>query len=223
MSLEDKIRAENCDVLRKSRLPCTIITGFLGAGKTTFLNNILTKSHDRKLAVIENEFGEVGVDKLLINEDMIEKDSVDVVLMPNGCMCCRVRGDLIKCLQEIHAKGNLDGIIIEMSGLSEVAPVLQTFFVDEWTQRHLKIDAVICVIDCRMAYTLINNYHDHNENINNNTNNIPIESDISVTLQSADTHQLLVDQLNLSDVVLMNKADAIHPTDLVKLKQNIIS
>jgi len=151
MSISDKIKAENCDVLRKSRLPCTIITGFLGAGKTTFLNNILTKSHGKKLAVVENEFGEVGVDKLLIKDDMIQNDSTDVVLMPNGCMCCRVRGDLIKCLKDIHSRSNLDGILIEMSGLSEVAPVLQTFFVDEWTQAHLKIDSVICVIDSRMA------------------------------------------------------------------------
>lgn len=151
MSTADRIRAEHCAVLRAARLPCTVITGFLGAGKTTFLNNVLTQAHGRKLAVLENEFGAVGVDKLLIDAASVQREAADVVLMPNGCMCCRVRGDIIASLKAIHAQGGLDGVLIELSGLSEVAPVLQTFFVDEWVQQHLKIDSVICVIDCRMS------------------------------------------------------------------------
>jgi len=137
-------------------MPCTLITGFLGSGKTTFLNNILTKNTTKKLAVIENEFGEVGVDKQLIQKDLIQEDSTDVVLMPNGCMCCRVRGDLVLALKKIVCSPNpVSGIMIELSGLSEVAPVLQTFFVDEWVQSRLQIDSVVCVIDSRIAFQVL--------------------------------------------------------------------
>jgi hypothetical protein len=101
------------------RLPCTIITGFLGAGKTTVLNHILTKHHGKKYAVIENEVGEVGIDQdILRGGNRLEREVREVILMPNGCLCCRVRGDLVEALKRIcldHA--DFDGVFIELSGL----------------------------------------------------------------------------------------------------------
>jgi G3E family GTPase len=131
-------------------IPVTILTGFLGAGKTTLLNRILTEQHGEKIAVIENEFGETGVD----NEILVRDEKEQIVEMNNGCLCCTVRGDLVRILGELagkRKKGSLkfDRVIIETTGLANPGPVAQTFFMDEKIHEQYLLDAVITVVDAK--------------------------------------------------------------------------
>jgi G3E family GTPase len=133
-------------------IPVTILTGFLGAGKTTLLNRILHEQHGEKIAVIENEFGETGVD----NEILVEDRDEQIVEMNNGCVCCTVRGDLVRILGELGAKrkqGKLafDRVIIETTGLANPGPVAQTFFMDEAVHDQYLLDAVVTVVDAKHA------------------------------------------------------------------------
>ena len=132
---------------RTAPIPVTLLTGFLGAGKTTLLNRILTERHGERIAVIENEFGEVGVD----NELLLGSDET-IVEMNNGCICCTVRGDLIRILSDLAIRreaGLIDfaRVIIETTGLADPGPVAQTFFADEDVARCYKLDAVVTVVD----------------------------------------------------------------------------
>lgn len=131
-------------------VPVTILTGFLGAGKTTLLNRILSENHGEKIAVIENEFGEAGVD----NEILVEDREEQIVEMNNGCLCCTVRGDLVRILGELGRKrrrGELDfgRVLIETTGLANPGPVAQTFFMDEGVHGEYLLDAVITVVDAK--------------------------------------------------------------------------
>src|SRR6187402_591423 len=128
-----------------SRVPVTVLTGFLGSGKTTLLNRILSEKHGKRIAVIENEFGEVGVDHQLViqgEEELFE--------MNNGCICCSVRGDLIRILGRLlKRKDRLDGILIETTGLADPGPVAQTFFTDDEIKARFRLDSIVTVVDAK--------------------------------------------------------------------------
>src|SRR5271167_2919290 len=127
------------------QVPVTVLTGYLGAGKTTLLNRILTENHGRKYAVVINEFGELGVD----NDLVVDADE-EVFEMNNGCVCCTVRGDLIRIIAGLMKRSKkFDGIIVETTGLANPAPVAQTFFVDEGVRARAKLDAIVTVADAK--------------------------------------------------------------------------
>jgi G3E family GTPase len=127
------------------KIPVTVLTGYLGAGKTTLLNRILSEPHGKKYAVIVNEFGEIGIDN-----DLVVGADEEVFEMNNGCICCTVRGDLVRILDGLmRRKGKFDAIIVETTGLADPAPVAQTFFIDENVGRRTKLDAVVTVADAK--------------------------------------------------------------------------
>ena len=127
------------------KTPVTVLTGYLGAGKTTLLNRILSEPHGKKYAVIVNEFGEIGIDN-----DLIVNADEEVFEMNNGCICCTVRGDLIRIIEGLmRRKGKFDAIIVETTGLADPAPVAQTFFVDEEVGKKTRLDAVVTVADAK--------------------------------------------------------------------------
>lgn len=148
-----------------SRIPVTILTGFLGAGKTTLLNRILSEEHGQRIAVIENEFGETGIDN-----DLLIQGEEQIVEMNNGCICCTVRGDLVRILGELAQKretGGLhfDRVIIETTGLADPAPVAQTFFVEQDIADNYLLDAIITVVDAKHALTQLEHCHEAEEQV----------------------------------------------------------
>ncbi len=143
------------------KIPVTVLTGYLGAGKTTLLNRILTERHGRKYAVIVNEFGDEGID----NDLVVDADE-EVFEMNNGCICCTVRGDLIRIISTlIKRKGALDGILIETTGLADPAPVVQTFFVDEDVKRKVSLDSVVTMVDARHFLDRVEDGHEALEQV----------------------------------------------------------
>src|SRR3569833_1400301 len=127
------------------QIPVTVLTGYLGAGKTTLLNRILTEDHGKRYAVIVNEFGEIGIDN-----DLVVGADEEVFEMNNGCVCCTVRGDLIRVLSGLmKRKGRFDAIIVETTGLADPGPVAQTFFVDEEVPAKTELDSVTTVVDAK--------------------------------------------------------------------------
>jgi G3E family GTPase len=147
-------------------IPTTILTGFLGSGKTTLLNRILSEHHGGRVAVIENEFGETGID----NELLVHDGDEQIVEMNNGCICCTVRGDLVRILTtlaERRAKGelNFERVIIETTGLADPAPVAQTFFVDDTVQESYTLDAIVTVVDAKHAEAQLSEHHEAQEQV----------------------------------------------------------
>ncbi len=168
-------------------IPVTVLTGFLGCGKTTLLNRILRENHGKRIAVIENEFGEIGVD----NELVIDADE-EIFEMNNGCICCTVRGDLIRILgQLMKRRDKFDHIIIETTGLANPAPVAQTFWVDEEMREQFELDAIITVVDAKHVW---------------------------LHLDDADECK---EQIAFADVILLNKTDLVAPEDLDRLEKRI--
>ncbi|KAK9281980.1 hypothetical protein L1049_004890 [Liquidambar formosana] len=147
--------SESSDVSTKippdDRIPATIITGFLGSGKTTLLNHILTADHGKRIAVIENEYGEVDIDGSLVAAKTTGAE--DIVMLNNGCLCCTVRGDLVRMISELvnKKKGRFDHIVIETTGLANPAPIIQTFYAEDQVFNDVKLDGVVTLVDAKHA------------------------------------------------------------------------
>ncbi len=169
------------------KIPVTVLTGYLGAGKTTLLNRILSEPHGKKYAVIVNEFGEIGIDN-----DLVVNADEEVFEMNNGCICCTVRGDLVRIIDGLmRRKGKFDAIIVETTGLADPAPVAQTFFMDENVGAKAKLDAVVTVADAKW---------------------------LKDRLKDAPEAK---NQIAFADVILINKTDLVSPEDLEELEARI--
>ncbi|NDJ61174.1 MAG: GTP-binding protein [Chloroflexi bacterium] len=173
----------------ETRVPVTVLTGFLGSGKTTLLNRILTENHGKKIAVIENEFGEVGIDN-----DLVIGAEEEIFEMNNGCICCTVRGDLIRILGHLmKRRDKFDYIMIETTGMADPGPVAQTFYVDDDMQQKLHLDAIVTLVDAKHIWEHIDDSDEAKE------------------------------QVAFADVILLNKTDLVAPEDLDKLEARIRS
>ena len=181
--------------ITKKKIPVAILTGYLGAGKTTLLNRILTEKHNRKIAVIVNEYGEVGIDNQLV------VDSEEEILeMNNGCICCTVRGDLIRILRTLvfsmdQGKVAFDRVLIETTGLADPAPVAQTFFMDELLSEIFEVDSIVTVVDkqaCPRTFWMIR-----------------------MKAQRA--------KIELADVIILNKTDLVSNNELKSLEQRLVN
>ncbi|OIT40268.1 PREDICTED: COBW domain-containing protein 1-like [Nicotiana attenuata] len=148
-------QSEDSDILTKippdNRIPATIITGFLGSGKTTLLNHILTADHGKRIAVIENEYGEVDIDGSLVAAKAAGAE--EIMMLNNGCLCCTVRGDLVRMIAELvsRKKGKFDHIVIETTGLANPAPIIQTFYTEDQVFNDVKLDGVVTLVDSKHA------------------------------------------------------------------------
>ena len=173
----------------------TILTGFLGSGKTTLLNHILDDStHGLRFAIIENEFGEVGIDEKIISE----KTDEELIEVMNGCICCTVRGDLVDSLKKLYSKiSQFDAVIIETTGLADPAPVAQTFFIDKAIRGMYTLDGVITVVDCKHIMTRLNEQKP--EGVGNEA----------------------VEQVAFADRILINKTDLIDAKDIPNIEARL--
>jgi G3E family GTPase len=170
------------------RIPATVVTGFLGSGKTTLINRILREHHGRKLAVIVNEFGEISIDGQLVIHD----EQAQLVEFNNGCLCCTVRGDLVETLGRLQERaGDLDGILIETTGLADPAPVASTFFAADEVKAGIRLDAFVTVVD---AVNLERNLTQCNE---------------------------AIEQVAFSDIILLNKVDLVSSEQVAPVEQHI--
>jgi G3E family GTPase len=177
------------DIEMNNRVPVTVLTGFLGSGKTTLLNRILSEHHGKRIAVIENEFGEIGIDhELVIGTDE------EIFEMNNGCICCTVRGDLIRILGNLmKRRDKFDYILIETTGLADPGPVAQTFFMDAEMRSQLELDGIVTVVDAKHIW------------------------------QHIDESDEAKEQIAFGDVILLNKTDLVDPKELGKLEKRVRS
>jgi G3E family GTPase len=173
--------------MAESQIPVTVLTGYLGAGKTTLLNRILSENHGKRYAVVVNEFGEIGIDN-----DLIVESDEEIYEMNNGCVCCTVRGDLIRVVEGLMKRpGGFDGILVETTGLADPAPVAQTFFMDDEVRTKAKLDAVVTVADAK-----------------------------HLTARLADAPEAQ-EQIGFADVILLNKTDLVSAGELADVEKRI--
>ncbi|AMM83664.1 GTP-binding protein [Martelella sp. AD-3] len=164
-------------------IPVTVLTGYLGSGKTTLLNRILSENHGKQYAVIVNEFGEIGIDN-----DLIVESDEEIYEMNNGCVCCTVRGDLIRVVEGLMRRPRFDGIIVETTGLADPVPVAQTFFMDDDVRAKTALDAVITLVDAK-----------------------------HLPLRLKDSREA-EDQIAFADIVLLNKTDLVSAEELADVE-----
>ncbi|MGB3387493.1 MAG: GTP-binding protein, partial [Pseudaminobacter sp.] len=171
----------------QTQIPVTVLTGYLGSGKTTLLNRILSENHGKRYAVIVNEFGEIGIDN-----DLIVESDEEIYEMNNGCVCCTVRGDLIRVVEGLMRRpGRFDAIVVETTGLADPVPVAQTFFMDDDVRSKTKLDAVVALVDAK-----------------------------HLPLRLKDSREA-EDQIAFADVVLLNKTDLVTPEELREVEATI--
>jgi G3E family GTPase len=171
----------------QSAIPVTVLTGYLGSGKTTLLNRILSEDHGKRYAVIVNEFGEIGIDN-----DLIVESDEEIYEMNNGCVCCTVRGDLIRTVEGLMRRpGRFDAILVETTGLADPAPVAQTFFMDDDVRSKTKLDAVVALVDAK---------------------HLPLRLKDSKEAE---------DQIAFADVVVLNKTDLVSAEELAQVEATV--
>ncbi len=175
-----------------SLLPVTLLTGFLGSGKTTLINYLLENNHNEKIMIIENEFGPVNLDSNLLTPNQ----DIQIVEMTNGCICCTVQGELTKALHQLHAerqagKLQFDRLIIETTGLADPAPIIQTFFIDELIRETIRLDAIITIVDSQHI------------------------------LQHLNEHRVAVSQIGFADRIILSKTDCITEQQQIEILNRI--
>ena len=171
----------------QTQIPVTVLTGYLGSGKTTLLNRILSEDHGKRYAVIVNEFGEIGIDN-----DLIVESDEEIYEMNNGCICCTVRGDLIRTVEGLMRRpGRFDAILVETTGLADPAPVAQTFFMDDDVRAKTKLDAVVALVDAK---------------------HLPLRLKDSTEAE---------DQIAFADVVVLNKTDLVTVEELARVEATV--
>jgi len=169
---------------QSAQIPVTVLTGYLGSGKTTLLNRILSEDHGKRYAVIVNEFGEIGIDN-----DLIVESDEEIYEMNNGCVCCTVRGDLVRVVEGLTRRpGRFDAIIVETTGLADPAPVAQTFFMDDDVRAKTRLDAVVALVDAK-----------------------------HLPLRLKDSKEA-ADQIAFADVIVLNKTDLVTPDELAQVE-----
>ena len=184
---EAQTKSMAAEAARPAQIPVTVLTGYLGSGKTTLLNRILSEDHGKRYAVIVNEFGEIGIDN-----DLIVESDEEIYEMNNGCICCTVRGDLIRVVEGLMRRpGRFDAIIVETTGLADPVPVAQTFFMDDDVRSKTMLDAVVALVDAK-----------------------------HLPLRLKDSREA-EDQIAFADVVLLNKADLVTAEELAAVEATV--
>ena len=189
-----------------NKIPCTILTGYLGSGKTTLVNHILTdKTHKKKIAIIENEFGDVGIDDALMAKNAKEQVEEEIIEMMNGCICCTVRQDLVVVLKKFADRikagtlKNLDCVIIETTGMADPAPVAQTFFVDDEVSKNFRLDGIVTLVDAKH-----------------------VEQHLDEEKPEGEENEA-IEQVAFADEMILNKTDLVTEDDLARVEKRLKS